>query len=101
MIFLDNHGRLRLLGNDALGMHICMMSRKALLQLFHEVLGSLSTRMSEGRRLESRSFASGKSAWIYCQTFRWIAGLGRRPLRETVTSQFGAIGKHKINGCLR
>ena len=28
MIFLENHGRLCLLSNDALGMHLCMMSRK-------------------------------------------------------------------------
>ena len=85
--------------------------------LFHKILGSLSTRMSEGRRLESSSFARGKSARLYCQTFHWIAGLGRGPLRETEARMVrcmvagsngrncctvtGAIGKHKINGCLR
>ena len=45
MILLDNHGRFLLLGSEALGIHLCMTSRKALHQLFQEVLGSPSTRM--------------------------------------------------------
>ena len=36
---LDNHGRFHLLGSVALGIHLCMISRKALHQLFQEILG--------------------------------------------------------------
>ena len=47
IISMDNHRRFHLLGNEALGMHLYMISRKALHQSFQEILGLLSTRMSE------------------------------------------------------
>jgi len=46
IISMDNHRRFHLLGNEALGMHL-YISRKALHQSFQEILGLLSTRMSE------------------------------------------------------
>ena len=47
IISMDNHRRFHLLGNEAIGMHLYMISRKALHQSFQEILGLLSTRMSE------------------------------------------------------
>ncbi len=79
MIFLDSHERFRLLDNEALGMHLCMISRKVLHQLFLEILRLLYLSMSQGSRLESRSFANWKLANLYRQTFRGIAGLGKIP----------------------
>ena len=60
-------------------MHLRMISRNALHRLFQEIFGLLSTRMSAGSRSESSSFTNEKLAWLYCQTFRGIAGVGRGP----------------------
>ena len=83
IILLDNHGRFLLLGSEALGMHLCMTSRKALHQLFQEVLGSPSTSMPEGSRLERSSSARVKFACLYRQIFLEAWGATLRVSRDT------------------
>lgn len=56
---------------------------KSLTPIIQRIVGSLSTRMSNGSRLERTSVANKELACIYRKIFREITGLGHGPFRDT------------------